>query len=168
MRLKLFGRILESITILLLAALTAVTFLQVVTRYILEYSFSWTEEVARYLLIWSTLIAAVLCVRDETHIDIDFLYSKTSPRMQTLLGVVGNVVFLVFCTFLVWQGTDILQVIRFQRAAAVPISMVWIYIAGPVSALLMMIYLTDRIISLIKGRPLADSNSLQADGKEDI
>ncbi len=55
-------------------ALLIIVGLQFFTRYVLNDSLGWTEEIARYLLILLGFIGSVICVRKDTHISLKFLY----------------------------------------------------------------------------------------------
>ncbi|MDF0600244.1 TRAP transporter small permease [Psychromarinibacter sp. C21-152] len=59
--------------------LAFVVFLQFFTRYVLNDSLGWTEEIARFLLIGVTFTGAIMAVRKETHIAVEFLY-RWVPR----------------------------------------------------------------------------------------
>ena len=87
-----------------LLALTV--FYQFITRYVFNDSASWTEEIARYLLICMVFVGISAAVRTSRHIHVDFLY-RLIPRqagriLATLVDVVKTV-FFAFATVLTWQ-----------------------------------------------------------------
>lgn len=145
---RCLDRLINLLSIILMSSLVLVTFFQVCNRYILKYPFAWTEEAARFLAVWTILIGVVLCTREDSHIQIDVFYLKLNPKVKQTLSIIINTIFLFFIVFLICQGTAILQVIRFQDSASLPISMMWIYLAGPLSSLITAIYLVQRIIKL--------------------
>jgi TRAP-type transport system small permease protein len=55
-------------------ALAGVVFTQFITRYVLNDSASWTEEIARYLLIGTVFVGAAIGVAKNNHIQVDLLY----------------------------------------------------------------------------------------------
>ena len=61
--------------VLLVALLTAVTFAQVITRYVLSDPLIWSEEAARYLFVWVSMIGAALAIREGGHFGLDLLIS---------------------------------------------------------------------------------------------
>jgi len=73
-------------------ALGLTVFYQFFTRYALNDSAAWTEEIARYLLVATVFIGAATCVRKNNHIQVDFFYRllpKTPMRvMATLVDVI--------------------------------------------------------------------------------
>ena len=62
--------------IVLVLSLTAVTFAQVVTRYVLNDPLIWSEELARYLFVWVSMIGAALAVRNGGHFGLDLLLRR--------------------------------------------------------------------------------------------
>jgi len=52
-------------------AMTAIIFLQVIFRYFLLQSLSWSEEVARYLFVWLTFLGASVVARSRSHIMVE-------------------------------------------------------------------------------------------------
>ena len=86
--------------------LAFVIFYQFFTRYALNDSASWTEEIARYLLIATAFIGAAINVRKNNHIQVDFFY-RILPRWVTRPMSVGvdvvRVVFLAYCVVLTIQ-----------------------------------------------------------------
>jgi TRAP-type C4-dicarboxylate transport system permease small subunit len=58
-------------------------FLQIVSRYTdLIPSYIWTEEMARFLFIWTVMIGAMIGVRESTHFDVDLLPRTVAARRR--------------------------------------------------------------------------------------
>jgi len=81
-------------------------FYQFFTRYVMNDSAAWTEEIARYLLICVVFIGMAAAVRTNTHIHVDFFYRLMPAKMgriaSTLVDVL-RVVFFAVATVLTWQ-----------------------------------------------------------------
>ncbi len=89
--------------ILIFIILIILVWLQFFTRYVLNDSLSWTEEVSRYFLIWLTFIGGASCVRRGTLIALDFFYryisvSWTKPLL--LLSEIITSAFYGYCGYL--------------------------------------------------------------------
>ena len=112
--------------------LAAVIFYQFFTRYALNDSASWTEEIARYLLIATAFVGAAINVRKNNHVQVDFFY-RLLPRqvnraMSTLVDVL-RVAFLAYCVWLTWQ---LIALIGTQRMAIIdwPIGIVYAFVGA--------------------------------------
>jgi len=96
-----------------------IVFYQFFTRYALNDSAAWTEEIARYVLIGMVFIGAATCVRKNNHIQVDFFYHLLPRRfmrvMSTLVDVV-RIAFCITCVALTWMLT--------QRIGASPMAVV--------------------------------------------
>jgi len=85
--------------------LAAVIFYQFFTRYALNDSASWTEEIARYLLICTVFVGAAVNVRKNSHIQVDFIYRylpRSASRVLSTAVDVMRIAFLGYCVWLTW------------------------------------------------------------------
>lgn len=80
----------------LLWLLGATVFYQFFTRYVLNDSAAWTEEIARYLLIGVVFIGACIGIYKNNHIQVDLVYRYLPPRVSRLLATMVDVVRVVF------------------------------------------------------------------------
>jgi len=111
--------------------LALVIFTQFFTRYALNDSASWTEEIARYLLIATAFVGAAINVRKNNHIQVDFFYRllpRTVTRPMSTLVDAARVAFLGYCT---WLTVALMQKIGAQRMAIVdwPIGILYGFVA---------------------------------------
>ena len=83
--------------LLMFWALGGVVFYQFFTRYALNNSASWTEEIARYLLIGVVFVGASIGVAKNNHIQVDLLYRWLPARLARSLATVVDVLRLAFC-----------------------------------------------------------------------
>lgn len=93
----------DSLVFLLFWVLSVVVFLQFFTRYVLNDSLAWTEEIARYLLIAVTFVGAVIGVRKRDHIAVELLDRFLSRRGNSLVAFVidaASAVTFFFFAFL--------------------------------------------------------------------
>jgi len=77
-------------------------FLQFFTRYVMNDSFAWTEELAVYALIGVVFIGSAMCVRACRHIQVDFLYRYLPKGVARALSTVIDIVRTVFFGYAVW------------------------------------------------------------------
>lgn len=121
------------------AAVAAMLFIQVVLRFGFNTGWSWPEEASRYIMIWVTMLAGSLLVRDGQLISVDF-FDKYWPH-----GLIGyrNALFrlllAVMLGILFWYGLDQATFNAFRVTATLEISWFWPYFAIPVGAGLMLL-----------------------------
>jgi TRAP-type C4-dicarboxylate transport system permease small subunit len=125
--------------ILVFWALAIVVFLQFFTRYVLNDSLAWTEEVARYLLILVAFLGSVTAVRRGAHIMIEFVIRALPPRWGKALAVTSEGITMLFYGALTWIGIELLQKTR-QQLVSIPVPKSWIYAVCVVSLALMTLY----------------------------
>lgn len=80
--------------------LVAITFVNVVVRYLTDYSFAWTEEISIAVMVIMTLAAASAAIARDRHIRIDFFMDRGSPARRRRLVIFGALVVCVFFTIL--------------------------------------------------------------------
>ena len=81
-------------------------FYQFFTRYALNDSAAWTEEIARYLLICMVFVGTAAAVRTSRHIHVDFMYRLLPPRAGRVLATLVDAVkiaFFAYATVLTWE-----------------------------------------------------------------
>jgi TRAP-type C4-dicarboxylate transport system permease small subunit len=144
-------RLEEGGCVLLLAVMTIIAFLNVVTRYGVRYSLAFTEELVVSLFVWLTLLGSALAFREGIQLGFTYLVDRSSPTLQRLSIWLSATLGVVLFGLLVYFG--ILQ-IRLERmlgttseALAIP---QWWYTAGiPVFGALV-------ILRVIQGAVRAD------------
>ncbi len=113
--------------LLIFWALFATVFLQFFTRYVLNDSFGWTEEVARYLLIGVTFVGASLAVRKNTHIHVEFIYAYLPRRIGRPLSTLVDLLRIIFFAWFAWLTWKITQVMHYQRLASIDLPQSLLY-----------------------------------------
>ena len=131
----------EFIVVPLVAVMTAVIILQVFFRYVLKGSLPWSEELARYLMIWVTFVGASIGVKRGAHIGVEVLVMALPKNVQTIVKYVGGIITIIFCIVVFGASLGILhrQIVGNQISPAMRIPMWWAYGAIPAGTLLMTI-----------------------------
>jgi TRAP-type C4-dicarboxylate transport system permease small subunit len=125
--------------ILVFWILAVVVFLQFFTRYVLNDSLAWTEEVARYLLILVCFLGAITATRRGAHITLEFLMRMVPPRLAKGLTVLSQTITLGFFASMTWIGIELTQKTR-QKMISLPIPKAWIYTICVAALALMAFY----------------------------
>ena len=105
-------RIEDWVAFALFWGLAVVVFLQFFTRYVINDSLAWTEEIARYLLTMVAYLGGAIAIRKFTHIHVEFLYVYLPRRVALALSVlvdIARITFLVTGVYLGWTVTEIMH-----------------------------------------------------------
>jgi TRAP-type C4-dicarboxylate transport system permease small subunit len=136
---------LTTLTCWVVAALTGlmcvVVLLGVFTRYVLNDALPWTEEAARYTLLWLSWLGGGLAIRRGAHIAAEFLIDRLPANLRAAVVFAGRLGVIFFLGICVWYGAGLVQRVSFQSTIALGISMQLPYAAVPVGAALMIYHL---------------------------
>ena len=98
------GYLEEFLVMLLMAAMTLITFMQVIARYVFNYSFVWALELTGVLFAWLIFIGMSYGVRLGVHIGVDALVKSLGPRAARIVGSVAAVLCIVYSVIFAWGG----------------------------------------------------------------
>lgn len=129
-----FVRVIHNLTALLLAIAAALVFYQVITRFVIGHSATWTEVLARAVIIWMVFLACGPAARLGRMIPIDVLRGLVPPAFQIWLLRLVFCATLVFLGVLIWYGYLMTMRVMHQQAAMLGISISWFYAALPVGS----------------------------------
>lgn len=133
-------------------ALAIIVFLQFFTRYILNDSLAWTEEIARYVLIVVAYLGAISVTRKGSHIFLEFFYRYLSPRAGKLLAVAMEFLSFIFYSYLAYQAVILAQKTR-TKMASVEIPKSLLYWCVSLSLAVMAVYSFLWLIRKIRQAP---------------
>jgi len=137
------NRFLEWFLISIFALLVLDVLFQVFSRYALGGSFSWTEEFARFSLIWLTILGAAYLNGKREHLSMDFLYQKFSePNKRKASILVEALIFLFALVVMVIGGFNLVYTTLHleQLSGTLRIPLGYVYAIMPFSGLLIMCY----------------------------
>ena len=116
---------------------------QVFTRYVTGNPSSFTDELARYLMIWIGVLGAAYVSGRNLHVAIDILPTRSSEKTQKRLRVIVNSMVILFVFFAFVVGGSRLVYISYvlgQQSPALQLPLAVVYIIIPISGLLIMYY----------------------------
>ncbi|MHA7943649.1 TRAP transporter small permease [Formosa sp. 3Alg 14/1] len=128
---------------------------QVFSRYILKMSFSFTEEFARFSLIWLSILGAAYLNARREHLSMDFLYRKWSAKNQKKASIVIEVLVFLFATIVMVIGGFNLVYITLhlnQLSGTLRIPLGYIYMILPISGLIIMMFSVYHISGLLTNK----------------
>lgn len=134
----------------LLVVVIVMAIIQVFTRKVLNASMVGTEEVARYAFIWTSFLAASICVTKMTHPSIDILNNVLKGKAKHIHLILINIVMLIFSVILMIYGTKLTEIVAIQLSPTLRLPMSIIYAAAPVGGFGMFVNGISVIINQIK------------------
>ena len=143
-------------TIALMAAIVAVISAGVFWRYVLNDALAWTEEVAKYLLVWLTFVGSPLALRTGGHIAVEVLPGILPPRLRNALQAVILSVIITVLLVLGQQGWGLALNARIQTAATFDLSLMWVMLAVPLGSALMVLVSIDMLLRSLAAAVAAD------------
>ncbi len=107
--------------------LAFVVFYQFFTRYVIQDSAAWTEEIARYLLICVVFVGAAISVRKNNHVQVDFFYRILPRPLMRLVSTLVDLFRVAFFGYAVWLTWKLIQLIGGQQMSIIdwPIGIVY-------------------------------------------
>ncbi|MEN8185768.1 MAG: TRAP transporter small permease [Bacteroidota bacterium] len=132
------------ITLIIIMSVMVINVLwQVFTRYILGTPSSFTDELARYLMIWVGVLGAAYVSGKNMHVAIDILPSKLNESNKKRLSKLINLIIITFVFFAMIVGGIRLVFITYildQHSPALQIPLAAVYLALPLSGTLIVYY----------------------------
>ena len=141
-----FERILEVVTSVILAVLLLTVWAQVISRYIFNNSLPWTEEVARYVMIWGVLLGANLAFLKGYLISINIIVERLPEKAQMIIALIRKLLALFFTGILTYFGVHLCVIGSGMQSPATGIQYTYIFLAIPVgAAILFFLFLVRRV-----------------------
>src|ERR1700687_538147 len=98
---------LQGLASALFSTLLVLTTLAVFSRYALNYSLVWAEELGRYLFVWIVCIGAAIAVRRGAHVSVDFLVATLPRRVQAVLAFITELGICLFLLVIIVYGAEL-------------------------------------------------------------
>jgi TRAP-type C4-dicarboxylate transport system permease small subunit len=135
---------------LMMAVMSAIVLFGVFNRFIFKIPISWTEEIAKYLLIWISMIGSAIAVRIGGHMGVGMFVSKLRQRPRTVVTWINQLAIVGFIVILIYLGmkVSIKELHTFGYTTRIP--MFWPFLAIPVGGLMILIQLLSIIKMLFK------------------
>lgn len=142
--LKLLDKYLEEFLLaLFLIIMVMVMGLQIMSRYILGISLYWSEELTRYLFIWTGFLSISFCIKHATDIKIDQIYNYVKPKILSYFKkmiIFIQILFFIYLIPFAWHYF-VTAILTKQTSPAMQIPMYLVQIAPFISFILAILRL---------------------------
>ncbi|WP_176555723.1 TRAP transporter small permease [Virgibacillus ndiopensis] len=147
---KILTRILEFLTILTFSALIIVVLIQITGRYT-PLSFVWTEELTRYLFVYSIAFGAPVAMERRGYIRVDLLVDFLPKKFKKYYEAFIYLVLGVFSGMLVTYAYDFSLLGEGQTSATIEVEMFYIYLSMVITLVLLAVYSFVNIYHILVG-----------------
>jgi TRAP-type C4-dicarboxylate transport system permease small subunit len=146
---RLLARLIAALLIASVAVLIIPVSLQIFSRYTaLIPSYIWTEELARFCLVWSVMLGAMLAVREGTHFTVD-VFPRLSPRAAARVELLAGTFVLLFAlVFLVW-GWEFTEFAFFRISELAELPLWLIHMAWPIAGAVWLLFQAERMLDAL-------------------
>ncbi len=141
----------------------------VFTRYVMGGQAKWTEELARFLLIWISLLGGAVAFGTKGHLGVDFFVGKLHPDARKLMALAVHLVVLVFAgaIFVYGGGRLVADALAMeQMTPALGWKMGHVYLALPIAGIFMLLFTLENLVETLV-TPAADLHEAEAVGEAD-
>lgn len=144
--LRALDRAVETLLMLLLAALVGVGGLQVVWRFVLDDPLAWVLEVSVIGMVWATMLSGYVGVRRNSHLSADFLGMAMAARTRWWLDAAVMLLCLVFLATYGWTSLAVVDAMDGIPFTSIPLEQPALYWSLPAGALLMALAFAERLV----------------------
>lgn len=136
----------------MMIVMSIVVFWQVVCRFVLKSSLTWSEEFCRYLLVWISFLGGAYGVRTGAHLGVEAFMLLFPKKVQKVVRIIVDVLCIILCATIMKFGIDIVktQLLRMQLSPAMRIPMAYMYMSVPVGMFLFIIRYLQKMWDDIK------------------
>ena len=161
-------KMLNLIVIIVVAFLVLDIVLGVFSRHIMQQQVKWTEELARFLLIWVVLLGGAVAFGTKGHLGVDYFVDKFHPEAKKTVEVVVHLIVLFFAiSIFIYGGSEVVKdaMQMEQTTPALGWMMGYVYLALPISGCFMVLYTIENLVETIKAPcESLDDNMKKNDG----
>jgi TRAP-type transport system small permease protein len=145
-----YAKLLEVLLVACVGILIIPVSLQVISRYTpFIPSYIWTEEMARFLFIWTIMIGAMIGVRDAQHFEVD-VWPELSRRPEAAVRIVARLGILALALVFVWCGIEFTKFAMKRTSELADLPLWLIHIAWPVAGFTWIAFAGEQIIDELR------------------
>lgn len=146
---NIVNKVSEAALALAMVAMLVCVFAQVLFRFVLKLPLFWTEESARYLMVFTVFIGCSVGIRRGSHMGFTFLLDRCGKLVQIIMRMISYLGMFVFNAYIIYYGITIVTRNTYQISAALQIPMWILYCILPLSGILSCLQIVDQAVSLI-------------------
>lgn len=121
----------------------------VFTRYVMGEQAKWTEELARFLLVWVSLLGGAVAFGIKGHLGVDYFVGKFDPEARRLMALFAHLVVLFFASVVfIYGGVRVVSdaFAMEQMTPALEMAMGYVYLALPISGIFIVLFTIENLL----------------------
>ena len=143
-------KVLRIALLVLVSGIVITTMLQIVARFILMVSIPWTDELARYLMIWASFVGLGVAYRKKELICVAFFREKLPPHLLKLTLLISDLLCSIFTIVIVIYGVKLCFQNMAQVSPSMRVSLGIIYAIIPLWSLLYLLFAFESVFSYFR------------------
>lgn len=147
---NLSENILTYIAMMFLIIMVFIVSVTVCTRYIFNFTFRWSDEIALLMMIWFGFIGIALGVKSSIHLSIEFFMSLLPDKYQNVIYGIENILVGIFGWFMLTNGLTLYNSTKATKLPATMWSRGLLYIMIPISGAFVLIYSIGKLFNFIE------------------
>ncbi len=150
---EIINKIIFVIGAVLLIAITLTVTWQVVSRYIFNKPSIFTDELARFLLMWIGMLGTTYAFGSKSHLSMDYLHTLLKPSIVKLIRIILPILGIIFVASVMVGGGTLLTINTMQQLSPVLfIPMGYVYLILPITGVINILYLISYVVEECKER----------------
>ncbi len=137
-------RLLDRVLLAMFAVMVAVTVWQVFARYVLQAPTIWSEELARFLMVWVTMLGSAYVIRTGEHVSVTVFIDLLPRRARLAVDFVRDGLTIALMGMLAWYGATFALLGARRISTGLNLPMTYAYFAIPAGAALIALFLLAR------------------------
>jgi len=149
---KWFNKIISALLAVFFVTMIVLVTAQVLSRFFLGNSMAWSEEITRYLLVWTVLFGTILVYEEHGHVWVANLVDALPRTPKKIVLLISYLIQFVFFVAVLWGSYIYLPTAQLRTSPVNLLPMHLVYMCVPIAAFIMEIYCIRDIIKLLTGR----------------
>ncbi len=131
----------RAVVFVMMSVMATLVFINVIARYLFNYSIIWAEEISQYLMIWIAYLGAGLALREGRHVALEILHDRLSPAVTRRLRMIIGGLVLAFVGAITVLGFQFSMFVWDQETPVLNISLGIPTLGIPIGCLLFVVHL---------------------------
>ena len=151
----------EHVVAILMGLMTVVVFMQVVFR-LTSGSLPWSEELARYMMIFMVYMGASVGVKKKNHIAVEFVANQLPGKGRTIVDIIADLLMLIAFIIIIHFGLRVVHVTLMQKSPVLRLKMGYVYFSLVLGGILMCLQTVVNLVTSVHNLVTGQVNSVDA------